>query len=101
MPDGAYWPGQQLKLRLVVTSSSEVEVNSTGLTLLWWRPDGTCTTKQSSDLTQETTGTYYYLVVPTSSQTGEWVWRCTSTGSVVGASAEGRFKVLAPKWSTG
>lgn len=100
-PDPAFWPYEQIKLKALLTNStSSTEADATSATLYYENPAGTVTSKALADLTKETTGTYYYLLTPTTSETGEWHWGWKSTGGAIGANYSGRFRVLEPPFST-
>lgn len=100
MADNAFWPGERVQLRGIWTSTGSVEVDPTAIKLYYVTPIGTVTTKAFADLTKETTGTYYYIVTPTTSEAGEWLWGYKSTAGALGANLGGRFRVLDPPFST-
>ena len=96
----AFWPGQEVKLQGVWKTTASVEVDPTSITLYVEKPSGSVSAYTTTDLTKDTTGTYYYLVVPTTSETGMWTWGCNSTGTAVAANYSGRFQVLVQPFST-
>lgn len=103
MPDPAYWPGQQIRLRGIFknsTTSTGVEVDPTTITLYYRNPSGTVSLVTTTGLTKTTTGTYDYLVTPTTSGIGEWQYGYKGAGAAVGADLGGRFLVLNTELTT-
>lgn len=73
-----YYPNTQITLQGVFKSTAAVEVDPTTCRLLYQPAGGSVTAVEMASLTKATTGTYQYVVTPTSSQSGQWVYRFKS-----------------------
>lgn len=94
--------GTQVKLQGVFkVDAVETDPTTSAIRCLYKDPSGSVTTVTSTQasMVKSTTGTYYVLVTPTSSQVGTWYYWWQATAGVI-VSGQDSFEVLSPQVST-
>ena len=95
-------PGTQVKMQGVFKVDAVDTDPSTGaIRCLYKNPAGSVTivTSTQATMVKDTTGTYYILVTPLTSQVGTWYYHWEATSGVI-VSGEDAFQVLQPQVST-
>lgn len=94
--------GTQIKLQGVFkVDSVETDPTTGNIRCLYKNPAGTVTTVTSTQasMVKSTTGTYYVLVTPGTTQVGVWHYHWEATAGVIVA-AEDSFQALPPQVTT-
>lgn len=94
--------GSQVKMQGIFrVSAVETDPTTGAIRCLYTKPTGAVTivTSTQAAIVKDTTGTYYSLVTPTSSEIGVWYYRWHATAGVITA-GEDAFEVLTGMVST-
>lgn len=97
-----FFPGSQIKLQGVFyVDSVETDPTTGNIRCLYKNPAGTVSivTSTQAAMVKNTTGTYYVLVTPGTTQIGQWYYHWEATAGVIVA-GEDSFQVLAPQVTT-